>query len=128
MTTPPESPGAVLTLDWTDMPSARNVATPAPRGQQIPLDRCGAHGPAAATVKARALVRQIRSDLAAVEDEIRNAPFIGAVEAGTVPVEQIAAVAAEEYSIIRSDMTSFSRMAQRWERQMEAFLRRPRRR
>ena len=61
-TTPPESPGpAVSTLDWTGTPSARNVATPAAREQQIPLDGCGAHGPAAATAKARALVRQIRS-------------------------------------------------------------------
>jgi len=83
--------------------------------QHIALDVCGAPNLPAARVKARALVLQIRSDLAAVEDEIRNAPFLSAVEAGTVSVEQIAAVAAEEYSIIRSDMQSFAHMAERWD-------------
>jgi TENA/THI-4/PQQC family len=98
-------------------PALRNPseAAPPPPPQHIALDVCGAPCLPAARVKARALVLQIRSDLAAVEDEIRNAPFLSAVEAGTVSVEQIAAVAAEEYSIIRSDLRSFAHMAERWD-------------
>lgn len=80
------------------------------------LDTCGApHGMPAARRKARQLVAEIRKELAGVEDQIRNAPFIGAVEAGTATVEQIAAVVAEEYSIVRSDINSFSQMAARWD-------------
>jgi TENA/THI-4/PQQC family protein len=95
-------------------PGLRNPSEASPP-QHIALDVCGAPNLRAARVKARALVQQIRSDLAAVEDEIRNAPFLSAVEAGTVSVEQIAAVAAEEYSIIRSDIQSFAHMAERWD-------------
>ena len=54
-------------------------------------------------------------DLAAVEDQIRNVDFVAEVEAGTASVEQIAAVVAEEYSIIRSDLNSFTQMADRWD-------------
>jgi hypothetical protein len=69
----------------------------------------------AARAKARRLVRQIRADLAAVEEQIRQVRFVRAVERGTASVELIAAVAAEEYSIIRSDLDSFTRMAARWD-------------
>ena len=80
------------------------------------LDICGApQSTAAAQVKARRLVQQIREDLRAVEDQIRQVPFVSQVEAGTATVEQIAAVVAEEYSIIRSDMNSFAQMAARWD-------------
>lgn len=79
------------------------------------LDTCGARGMPAARAKARQLVRRIRADLAAVEDQIRNAPFLAAVEAGRAPVAQIAAIVAEEYSIVRSDITSFTQMAARWD-------------
>lgn len=80
------------------------------------LDVCGApQSTAAAQAKARRLVRQIRADLRPVEDQIRHVPFVSKVEAGTASVEQIAAVVAEEYSIIRSDMNSFSQMAARWD-------------
>jgi hypothetical protein len=98
-------------------PALRNPseASPLPPPQHIALDVCGAPSLPAARAKARALVLQIRSDLAAVEDEIRNARFLSEVEAGTVSVEQIAAVAAEEFSIIRSDMQSFAHMAERWD-------------
>lgn len=80
------------------------------------LDVCGAPpGAGAAREKARRLVRQIRADLAEVEDEIRNVDFVTEVEAGTASVELIAAVVAEEYSIIRSDLNSFNQMAARWD-------------
>lgn len=68
-----------------------------------------------ARAKARQLVDQIREDLAAVEDEIRNVPFLAEVEAGDASIEKIAAVAAEQYSIIRSDWSSFARMTARFE-------------
>jgi pyrroloquinoline quinone (PQQ) biosynthesis protein C len=80
------------------------------------LDVCGAPaGAGAARAKARRLVRQIRVDLAEVEDQIRNVDFVSEVQAGTASVELIAAVVAEEYSIIRSDLNSFNQMADRWD-------------
>ena len=104
-----------VVLVGTPVPSIPSEATPLSPQSPIDLDVCGAPSLPTAHVKARALVTQIRADLAAVEEEIRHVPFLSAVEAGTVPVEQIAAVAAEEYSIIRSDMQSFASMAQRWD-------------
>jgi hypothetical protein len=80
------------------------------------LDVCGAPpSPAAARNKARRLVAQIRADLREVEDQIRDVDFVAQVETGTASIEQIAAVVAEEYSIIRSDLNSFQQMAARWD-------------
>lgn len=87
------------------------------------LDACGAPpGVSASQEKARRLVAQIRADLAGVEDEIRNVPFMSEIEAGTASVEQIAAVVAEEYSIIRSDLNSFQQMAARWDNAQSQFF------
>lgn len=84
--------------------------------QSSSLDTCGApRGREAARAKARLLVEQIRTDLAEVEDQIRDVEFVTQVEAGTASVELIAAVVAEEYSIIKSDLKSFKRMAARWD-------------
>lgn len=69
----------------------------------------------AARTQARRLVKQIRADLAEVEDQIRNVPFLAEVEAGNASLEQIAALAAEQYSIIRSDWSSFSQMTARFD-------------
>jgi hypothetical protein len=80
------------------------------------LDACGApNSPAASRAKARRLVSQIRADLTGVENQIRNVQFVADVEAGTASVAQIAAVVAEEYSIIQSDLNSFNQMAARWD-------------
>jgi pyrroloquinoline quinone (PQQ) biosynthesis protein C len=93
-------------------PSEANGPPPPSPG----LDTCGAPGGLAeARAKARRLVRRIRADLAAVEDQIRHVPFVAAVEAGRASIEQIAAVVAEEYSIVRSDINSFGQMADRWD-------------
>ena len=87
------------------------------------LDACGAPaGKGAAREKARRLVSQIREDLAAVEDQIRDVDFVSEVEAGTASVELIAAVVAEEYSIIRSDLNSFNQMAARWDNPGSQFF------
>jgi TENA/THI-4/PQQC family protein len=80
------------------------------------LDECGAPpGLPAARAKARRLVDQIRVDLTGVENQIRGVKFVSDVEAGRASVEQIAAVVAEEYSIIHSDLNSFTQMAARWD-------------
>lgn len=87
------------------------------------LERCGAPpGAPAARAKARRLVRQIRSDLASVENQIRNAPFIAAIETGQASLAQIAAVVAEEYSIVHSDIISFAQMANRWDSPASSFF------
>lgn len=69
----------------------------------------------AARHDAQQLVAQIRADLAGVENEIRNVPFVASVEAGTASLEQIAAVAAEEYGINISDWSSFAQMDARFQ-------------
>ena len=104
-----------LVLVGTYLPGAPSGATPL-SSQSSSLDACGAPAsrPAART-KARRLVSQIREDLAGVEDQIREVQFVADVEAGTASVEKIAAVVAEEYSIIRSDLNSFTQMAARWD-------------
>src|SRR5262245_34639318 len=90
--------------------------TPGWASQSGDLDVCGApNSMPAARAKARQLVRQIRVDLTGVENQIRNVEFVAEVEAGTASVEQITAVVAEEYSIIRSDLNSFTQMAARWD-------------
>jgi len=91
--------------------------------QSNSLDACGAPlGAGAARTKARRLVSQIRADLAEVEDQIRDVDFVAEVEAGTASVELIAAVVAEEYSIIRSDLNSFNQMAARWDSPQSQFF------
>jgi len=91
-----------------------NATSPAPADTDLGV--CDApHSLPAAQTQARQLVEQIRADLAGVEDQIRNVPFLAEVEAGTASREQIAAVAAEQYSIIRSDWSSFSQMTARFD-------------
>lgn len=85
-------------------PGSAPGACSAPRG-----------GLPAARAEVRQLIAQLRADLATVENDIRRVPFIQAVVTGTASLEQIAALAAEEYSIIRSDLDSFTRMASRWD-------------
>jgi hypothetical protein len=82
------------------------------------LEACGAPSDlAAARDKARRLLKRIRKDLAGVEDQIRNAAFIASVEQGRASLELITAVVAEEYSIVRSDIKSFTQMATRFDTQ-----------
>lgn len=69
----------------------------------------------AARAQARRLVAEIRAELAAVEDEIRNVPFVTGLEAGTLPLEKVADLLGEQYNIIRSDEQSFLRMAERFD-------------
>jgi len=93
----------VVDAEPTSAPSTELEACTAPRDRPAARD------------KARRLVRRIRADLSPVEDQIRQAPFIASVEAGHAPLDQITAVVAEEYGIVRSDIHSFHDMATRWD-------------
>ncbi len=107
-------PSLVLFVLWTTVASPLSASSPPPEDTDLGVCSAPKRLPAA-RAKARLLVAQIRADLAAVEDEIRNVPFLDEVEAGTASLEQIAAVAAEEYSIIRSDWSSFLRLTARFD-------------
>jgi hypothetical protein len=95
-------------------PPLSDASSPAPADRDLGVCAAPRSLPAART-QARRLVTQIRADLAGVEDQIRNVPFLAEVEAGSASLEQIAAVAAEQYSIIRSDWSSFSQMTARFD-------------
>ena len=104
-----------LLLGHTQLAPPLSAATDPPPAA-IDLGVCAAPtSPPAARTKARHLVAEIRGALAAVEEQIRNVPFLAAVEAGAAALEQIAAVAAEQYSIIRSDWRSFLQMTARFD-------------
>jgi hypothetical protein len=106
---------ACLILVSTQLAIPRSNATsPAPPDTDLGVCAAPRTQPEA-RAQARRLVKQIRADLAGVEDQIRNVPFLAEVEAGSASVEQIAAVAAEQYSIIRSDWSSFSQMTARFD-------------
>jgi pyrroloquinoline quinone (PQQ) biosynthesis protein C len=63
---------------------------------------------------ARRLIAEIRADLRPVEDEIRNAPFLAALERGAVSRASLRAFAGEQYNIIRADLRSNAQMASRF--------------
>jgi hypothetical protein len=102
-----------LVFAVTDLPTRISHAdSPA---QDAGLEACGAPDRPAAVTKARRLIRQIRQDLADVENQIRNVRFVRAVEAGAAPLDKIAAIVTEEFSIVHSDLSSFTQMAARWD-------------
>jgi len=61
---------------------------------------------AAALQQARRLIAELRRDLAPVEDQIRNHPYLAALERGEISRDNLRAFAGEEYYIIRSDLAS----------------------
>lgn len=81
-----------------------------------------ATSPAAAAAQARRVVDELRQELAAVEDEIRNVPFLDALEAGEAPVELLRALAGEQYSILRSDLRSMAVLVARVPPEHSAFF------
>ncbi len=58
------------------------------------------------TRQARRIVRELRNQLAPIEDQIRNVPFLTALEAGEVSIAQLQAFACEEFNIVNSDLRS----------------------
>lgn len=89
------------------------AAVPVAAGIRAPR-RCQALDRQQARLEARALVRQLRSALAPVEARILAVPFLSELQAGRLPRDRIAALAAEEYRIGHSDRLSFRQMAERW--------------
>lgn len=64
--------------------------------------------------KARKLVNELRQELAPVEQQIRNHPYIDAVEAGQVSLDNLRAFAGEQYLIIQSDLRSAAQLVARY--------------
>lgn len=79
----------------------------------------GTAGPQAAAAatpaeRARRLVNELREDLAAVEDQIRNHPYMRALERKEVSLENLKAFAGEQYHIISKDLRSGAQMVSRF--------------
>lgn len=60
------------------------------------------------------LVADLREELSDVEDEIRNHPFIDALESGEAPTSTLRGFAVEEYYIIQSDLRSQALLTSRF--------------
>jgi pyrroloquinoline quinone (PQQ) biosynthesis protein C len=67
-----------------------------------------------AAVQARRLLASIRAELAPIEEEIRNAPYLAALERGEVSRDNLRAFAGEQYHIIQSDLRSAAQMTARF--------------
>ncbi|HEX2253323.1 MAG TPA: transcriptional regulator [Thermoanaerobaculia bacterium] len=95
------------------------VPAPAARAQE----GCqGSVPPAAAERQARRVVAELRTELAAVEDEIRHAPFLDALEQGTASRDLLRALAGEQYHILRSDLRSMAALVARVEPRQSLFF------
>jgi len=64
--------------------------------------------------QARQIVDELRLELAGVEKQIRNHPYLTALENGQVSQENLKAFAGEEYNIVKSDIRSDSLLVQRF--------------
>lgn len=64
--------------------------------------------------QAAKLVQDIRRDLAPVENQIRNHPYLTALENGQVPLSNLKAFAGEQYHIIKSDLRSAAQLVARY--------------
>ena len=64
--------------------------------------------------RAAQLVADLRVELADVEDEIRNHPFLDALESGEAPISTLRGFAVEEFNIIQSDLRSQALLTSRF--------------
>jgi pyrroloquinoline quinone (PQQ) biosynthesis protein C len=64
--------------------------------------------------RARRLIRELRQELAPVEDQIRNHPYLAALENGEVSLDNLRAFAGEQYNIIASDLRSDALLVSRF--------------
>ncbi len=64
--------------------------------------------------QARILIAELRRELAPVEDQIRNHPFLDLLESGEAPIETLKGFAVEEFYIIRSDLRSQALLTSRF--------------
>lgn len=69
---------------------------------------------AASEQQARKLIAELREELAPVEDQIRNHPFLDALEQGEAPIETLEGFAVEEFYIIQSDLRSDALLVSRF--------------
>lgn len=69
---------------------------------------------AAANNHARKLVEDLRRDLAPIETQIRNHPYLTALENHQVPLSNLRAFAGEQYHIIASDLRSAAQLVARY--------------
>lgn len=99
--------------------AAGNAADPQDhrKGDPVGLEAVSSaklHDAESAEILARALLRLIRQDLREVEDQIRDHPYLDALERGEVSLDNLRAFAGEEYHIIRSDLKSDARLVSRF--------------
>src|SRR5512136_1120988 len=66
----------------------------------------GAEGEEAAMSDGRQVIEAGRREIAALEQRIRNHPFLAALEAGRIPRQGLALFAAQQRHIIESDLRS----------------------
>lgn len=66
------------------------------------------------TREAERLIADLRVELRPLEDEIRNHPYIAALERGEVSLDNLRAFAGEQYNILRSDLRSDAQMVSRF--------------
>jgi thiaminase len=64
--------------------------------------------------RARRIVAQLRTELAPIEDQIRNVPYLTALENGEVSRENLKKFAGEQYHIATSDLQSAAQMVARY--------------
>jgi len=64
--------------------------------------------------QAKQLLDELRRDLAPVEEEIRNSPYLAELESGMASRESLQALAGEQYNIIQSDLRSDALMVVRF--------------
>src|SRR4028118_198098 len=69
---------------------------------------------AAAIDEARRIVEELRVELAPVENQIRNVPYMTALENGQVSRENLKKFACEQYHIATSDLRSAAQMVARY--------------
>ena len=66
------------------------------------------------TPRARRLVEEIRAELRPVENQIRNHPYLTALEHGQVSLDNLRAFAGEQYNILNSDLRGDAHMVSRF--------------
>ena len=75
---------------------------------------CNGTADSASTIQARQLIDELREELAPVEEQIRNHPYLTALENGRSSRENLKAFAGEQYNIIQSDLRSIALMVARF--------------
>jgi thiaminase len=75
---------------------------------------CPKDSKSAVVRQAKQLLNELRRDLAAVEEEIRNSPYLAELESGMASQESLKALAGEQYNIIQSDLRSNALMVTRF--------------